>query len=121
MSATPGRQAVVDALATVTGLTPTPAMPDTPDFGSAWPVWAESRYRDGKLARPLVPTYEVRVILPASYHRDTVDVGEELAEEVCAALSKIGSVDVAQPVQVVFEQNQTQMPGLLVRVTVATR
>lgn len=116
----PARQAVVDALATIDGLTPTLAMPDTPDAGSAWPVWAESRYRDGKLSRPLTHTYEVRVILPAAYHPDTVDASDGLVDQVCTALSKVGNVDVAQPVSVVFEQNQTAMPGLLVRVTVAT-
>jgi hypothetical protein len=95
-------------------------MPDTPDAGAAWPVWAESRYTGGKLSRPLTHTYEVRVILPAAYHPDTVDAADGLVEQVCAALSKIGAVDVAQPVSIVFEQNATQMPGLLVRVTVAT-
>lgn len=117
---TPGRQAVVDALATVDGLTPTPAMPDSPQAGSAWPVWVESRYRAGKLSRPFVPTYEVRVILPAAYHPDTVEAGELLADQVAAALSKVGDVDVAEPVTVVFEQNQTAMPGVMARVTVAT-
>jgi hypothetical protein len=74
----------------------------------------------GKLSRPLSHTYEVRVVLPAAYHPDTVDAADGLIDQVCAALSKVGTVDVAQPVSIVFEQNQTQMPGLLVRVTVAT-
>jgi hypothetical protein len=117
---TPARQAVVDVLATIDGLTPTLAMPDTPDAGAAWPVWAESRYRDGKLSRPLAHTYDVRVVLPAAYHPDTVDAADGLVEQVCAALSKVGNVDTAGPVLVVFEQNQTAMPGLSVRVTVAT-
>jgi hypothetical protein len=114
------RLAVVDALATIDGLTATPSMPDTPDAGSAWPVWSESRYRDGKLSHPLAHTYEVRVILPAAYHPDTVDAADGLIEQVCNALSKVGTVDVANPVSLVFEQNQTSMPGLSVRVTVST-
>lgn len=116
----PARQAVVDALATVPGLTATASMPDTPDAGAAWPVWAESRYRDGKLSHPLAHTYEVRVVLTAAYHPDTVDAADGLVELVCRALSKVGTVDVAQPAQLVFETNQSTMPGLLVRVTVST-
>jgi hypothetical protein len=114
------RDAVVDALRTVPGLDVTPTMPDTPTPGAAWPVWAESSYRGGKLTHPIVHTYEVRVLLPAGYHPDTVDAADGLIEQVMAALSKAGTVETAGPVVVVFDPNSTSMPGISARVTVST-
>lgn len=117
----PAREAVLDALETVPGLTVTPSMPNTPSRGCAYPIWAQSQFREGKLRNPLAHTYEVRVILPSAYHPETVDAADGLVEQVMAALAKVGSVDTAQPITVVFEANQTTMPGLSVRVTVATQ
>ena len=111
------RQAVLDALAGVPGLVPSPTMPDTPMPGAAWPVWAESRYRDGKLIRPLTHTYEVRVVLPAGWLPETVDTADGLVDTLMAALSTVGNVDVANPVQIQFD-NATSMPGVNARVTV---
>ena len=116
----PSRQAVLDALATVPGVTPTPSMPDTPTAGAAWPVWAESHYRDGKLTRPLTHTYEVRVILPAGYLPETVDAADGLVEILAAALSAVGLVEIVSPVQITFDQSAS-MPGLNARVTVVLR
>lgn len=116
----PARQAVLDALAAVPGLIPTPTMPDSPMPGAAWPVWAESHYRDGKLTRPLTHTYEVRVILPAGWLPETVDTADGLVEALAGALDEIGLVDVVQPVSITFENNAT-MPGLNARVTVVLR
>lgn len=118
--ATDARTAVVDALATVPGLEPTPAMPDTPTAGAAWPVWAESRYAAGKLAHPVTHTYEVRVLLPAGYMPDTVDAADGIIEALMGALSKVGRVEAATPVTVVFDPEQLTMPGISVRVTVST-
>jgi hypothetical protein len=114
------RDAVVEALATVPELQPFATMPDTPVAGAAWPVWAESHYRGGKLAHPVVHTYDVRVLLPSGYHPDTVDAADGLIEEVMAALSKCGTVETVGPVLVVFETNQSTMPGITARVTVST-
>lgn len=111
------RAAVLLALSTVPGLVPTATMPDTPVPGAAWPVWAESRYRDGKLSRPLTHTYEIRVVLPAGWMPETVDTAEGLVEQLAAALSGVGLFDLANPVQIVFPNNQS-MPGLNARVTV---
>lgn len=112
------RQSVLDALATVPGLVPVVTMPDTPMAGAAWPVWSESRYRDGKLSRPLTHTYEVRVILPAGWLPETVDTADGVVEALAAALSVAGTVDVVSPVQIAFD-NGTSMPGINARVTVA--
>ena len=119
-AASDARSAVLDALALVPGLVPVATMPDTPMAGAAWPVWAESRYRDGKLTRPLTHTYEVRVILPAGWLPETVDTADGLIEALCAALSTVGNFDVANPVQIQFPNN-TSMPGINARVTVVQR
>jgi hypothetical protein len=112
------RQLVLDALATIPSLVPLSTMPDTPMAGAAWPVWAESRYGTGKLSRPLTHTYEVRVVLPAGWLPETVDVADGLIDELCSALSTVGTLDVANPVQIQFD-NATSMPGINVRVTLA--
>jgi hypothetical protein len=114
------RQAVLDALATVPGLVPVSTIPDTPMPGAAWPVWSESRYRDGKLSRPLTHTYEVRVILPAGWLPETVEAADGVVEQLCNALSTVGVLDLANPVQIVFD-NGTSMPGINARVTVVNQ
>lgn len=116
----PSRQAILDALATVPGLIPTPTMPDSPMAGAAWPVWAETRYRDGKLTRPLTHTYEVRVILPAGWLPETVDVSDGLLDNLAAALAEVGILDAVSPVQITFD-NSASMPGLNARVIVVLR
>jgi hypothetical protein len=112
------RQAVLDALATVPGLTVSVTLPDTPMAGAAWVVWAESRYGTGKLSRPLTHTYEARVILPSGWLPETVDTADGLLEQLCAALSRVGELDNAAPVLIQFD-NATSMPGISARVTVA--
>jgi hypothetical protein len=112
------RQAVLDALSSIPGLVPMTTMPDTPMAGAAWPVWAESRYGAGKLARPLTHTYEVRVILPAGWLPETVDTADGLVSQLCDALSLVGTVDLASPVTIQFD-NATSMPGINVRVLIA--
>ena len=112
------RQLVLDALASVPDLTVFSTMPDTPMAGAAWPVWVESRYGAGKLSRPLAHTYEVRVTLPAGWLPNTVDVADGLIETLASALSSVGDFEVANPVQIQFD-NATSMPGINARVTIA--
>lgn len=112
------RQAVLDALATVPGLTVSTTLPDTPMAGAAWVVWAESRFGTGKLSRPLTHTYEARVVLPAGWLPETVDTADGLIEQVAYALAGVGTLDVATPVLIQFD-NATSMPGISARVTVA--
>jgi hypothetical protein len=112
------RQAVLNALATVPGLVVTPTLPDTPMAGAAWVVWAESRYGAGKLSRPLTHTYEARVVLPAGWLPETVETADGLVDMLCSALSTVGALDSARPVNIQFD-NATSMPGISARVTVA--
>jgi hypothetical protein len=114
------RSAILDALGLVPGLIPTATMPDAPMPGAAWPVWSETRYRDGKLTRPLTHSYEVRVILPAGWLPETVDVADGLVDNLAAALSTVGLLDVVNPVSITFDNSAT-MPGLNARVTVVLR
>ena len=116
------RQLVLDALATVPGLTPTPTMPDVPMAGAAWPVWAECSLGLGKMTRPLTHTYEVRVILPQGWMPETVDVADGLVENLSAALARLGVFEWVRPVQITFSNNSSNaMPGLNARVTVVQR
>jgi hypothetical protein len=116
------RQLVMDALASVPGLTVTETMPDVPMPGAAWPVWSECVYGLGKMSRPLVHAYEVRVILPQGWTPETVDVADGLVENLAAALSRLGPLEWVRPVQITFSNNASNaMPGLNARVTVVQR
>jgi len=114
----PDRTRIVDALATVPGLTPTPATPDTITEGAAFPKWIESRFSSGKLSRPMLHTFDVIVVLPAGYNPDTVDAADGLVPQVMAALAGIASVDLAEPVQLTFPAGTSpSLPGLRIRCT----
>lgn len=113
----PSRQAIVDALATVEGVTPHESAPDTITAGDAWPAWESGQYRTGKLAQPITHTYSVFVALPAGYLPDTVNSGDALAEPLMIALRKIGDVDLAEPVLIPVENTGTTLPAIRVRVT----
>jgi hypothetical protein len=116
------RQLVMDALATIPGLTVYATMPDVPMAGAAWPVWAECAYGLGKMTRPLTHAYEVRVILPQGWTPETVDVADGLVEQLATALSRLGPLEWVRPVQITFSNNASNaMPGLNARVTVVQR
>lgn len=108
------RAAVVTALGAVPGLVPSSAVPDVPTEGAAWPTWVQSTF-NGVLASPGRPAYDVYVLLPAGYALDTVEKGDGLLGQVCEALWDIAVVQLAEPVNVRFE-NQTTMPGLRLRI-----
>lgn len=112
--ATDSRDLIVAALATVPGLSASPHIPDVPTAGAAWPVWVQSTF-DGVLAVPGRATYDVYVLLPGDYVTTTVESGDGLLGQVCGALWQVTVVQLAEPVQVRFD-NQTTMPGLRLRV-----
>jgi hypothetical protein len=115
------RQAIVDALATIPGVSATPAMPDTPVAGAAWPVWSASSFSGGKMSNPITHTYNVVMVLPAGYLPDTVDASDGVVEQVMTALQKVGVVQDVTPGTVTFvDPEQTSMPGINARVTVST-
>jgi hypothetical protein len=109
------RAAIVAALSGVAGLVASTSVPDAPVAGSAWPTWVQSTF-SGYLGSPGVPAYDVYVLLPAGYRQETVEQGDSLLAQVVTALWPIGTVELAEPVQVRFS-NQTHMPGLRIRLT----
>ena len=109
------RQALVDALDTVDGLTGYPVAPDQATAGAAWPKWVQSTYA-GHLCDTQEDTWEVFAVLPADYAPETVDQGDELRDRVAPVLVALGPVQYAEPVAIAFNDNQS-MPGLRFRMT----
>jgi hypothetical protein len=72
------------------------------------------------MSNPITHTYNVVVILPAGYMPDTVDASDGVVEQVMSALQKVGVVEEVTPATVVFDPEQTTMPGINARVTVST-
>lgn len=110
------RAAIVDALTTVSGITPYPVVPDQVTAGAAWPKWVQTTY-DGPLCRLTRDTYEVLVTLPAAYVATTVDQGDAFRDAVIPALRQVGRVEFAEPVSITFGDKQA-MPGLRFRLTI---
>lgn len=114
------RQAILDALATIEGVTPYPSMPDVATAGAAWPSWTETTTTRAKLAHALTRTYEVVVVLPADYLPETVDEAEGFDAELAAVLLTVGPFDRITPAMVTFDDNNAmpaiQISGLIPRV-----
>jgi hypothetical protein len=108
------RTQIVTALATVPSLTASPQVPDVPTEGAAWPVWVQTTF-DGVLALPGRGTFDVYALLPAGYIATTVETADGLLGQLVRALWALCVVQLAEPVTVRFD-NQTQMPGLRLRV-----
>ena len=109
------RAAIVAALATSPGLVAVPNVPDVPTEGAAWPVWVQS-IPSGALLSPMRATYDIYALLPAGYVATTVEAGDGLVGQMCRALWNLCLVELAEPVQVRFD-NQTTMPGIRLRAT----
>jgi hypothetical protein len=110
------RAQLVAALATITGITAYPVVPDQATAGAAWPKWIQTTY-DGPLCTLARDTYDVLVTLPASYVATTVDEGDAFRDAVADVLLSVGVLQFAEPVQVTFKDKQT-MPALRLRVVV---
>jgi len=110
------RAALVAALATVSGITPYPVVPDQATAGAAWPKWVQTTY-DGPMCHLTRDTYEVLVTLPAAYVATTVDQGDAFRDSVVPALRRVGRVEFAEPVTITFGDKQA-MPGLRFRLTI---
>lgn len=111
--------AILAALASIPGLTPSESAPDVPTEGAAWPRWTETRYLGGKLAARPVSTFEVVVILPAGYAPTTTAAAHEIRDSIAAALGSAGVVENVEPVLVAFGDGN-DMPALRYRMTPRT-
>ena len=86
---TPERQAIVDALAKVPGLTPTPAAPAPIVAGSAWTGWSSSTPTNACVTQH---EYYVFVALPNGHQGATIDAGDEIVEDVATVLWAVAKV-----------------------------
>jgi len=111
---TDSRTILISALAAVPELTVTTTLPDVPTAGAAWPKWVQAA-PPGSLLFPLTHTFDVYVLLPAGYAPETVERADGLLGQVCQAIWDVCVVQLAEPVNVRFD-NQTTMPGLRLRV-----
>jgi hypothetical protein len=109
------RAVLVASLARVEGVTAHASAPDNPVAFDAWPRWALSDYRTGRLGMTATHQYDVLVILPAGYEPDTVTEGDSLLDTITAALWGVAEIQNADPIQLTFG-NQTPMPALRIRV-----
>jgi hypothetical protein len=105
----------VAALARVDGVTAHPSAPDNPAAFDAFPRWALTDYRRGRLGLVGVHEYDVLVILPAGYEPDTVTAGDSLLDSVTAALYDVAEIQNADPIQLTFG-NGPAVPALRIRV-----
>lgn len=110
------RAVLVAALARVDGITAHATAPDNPVAFDAFPRWALSDYKRGRLGLVAVHTYDVLVILPAGYEPDTVTQGDSLLDVVAAALWDVAEIQNADPIQLTFGANNPAMPALRIRV-----
>jgi len=110
------RAGIVAALATLNGVTAYPTVPDQATAGAAWPKWVQTNYA-GHLCTLTQDTYDVLVTLPAAYVATTVDQGDAFRDVVAPVLLRLGRLEVAEPVNVTFNDKQT-MPALRFRLVV---
>ncbi len=114
-SASETRTAICDALSALDEITVHRTAPDTPVAWDAFPRWALTNYTGGRIAWLARHEYDALVILPAGYEPDTVEQGDSLLDRVAFALSAVGVVQTAEPIQLTFNAG-TAMPALRVRV-----
>jgi hypothetical protein len=89
------RQAIADALGTVTGVSGHLQQPPSPTAGQGWPQWVQTRYTNVPDCGPVADgtDWEVLVMLPAldPLHADA------LRDMIATALGTVASVETAEP------------------------
>lgn len=103
------RQAIVDALTKVAGVSPTLTTPPTIVAGSAWPAWSASSWIN---ACAISTEWFVFVALPNGMTAATVDAGDELVEDIATVLWPIGKVIRVEPWAWPVEPGQQAIPVL---------
>lgn len=107
------RDDIVTVLGGVLELTPTPANPDTATPGAAWPRWVSTEFV-GRLCNDAEISWDIMIVLPATYLPDTVAVADDLVPTVATALAQLGQVQTCEPVTIGFDDS-TSAPGLRFR------
>jgi hypothetical protein len=108
------RTAIVEALATVAGLHPTPARPVTVTQGSAWPVWVRSEYEPGLCGTPAQTEWQVVVPIPPVWDAEQLDAARDM---LAAALWQVGSVAAAEPGEVEVSSDGVQQQAVVITLT----
>jgi hypothetical protein len=104
------RQQILDALAKIDGLNPSPATPAPIVAGSAWTGWSSTEWVN---ACATLDTYYVFVALPNGGQEATVDAGDELVEDIAAVLFTVpAKVTRAEPWAWPAEPGQQTIPVL---------
>jgi hypothetical protein len=109
------RDAIVDALKTVSALAVTSSPPAVVSAGSAWPVWAGSEPVN---ACATDETWYAFVALPNGSPAVPTDAGDELSGDVATALLAVGKVTRWEP-WAWLVQDQGAVPVLRFTLTVS--
>lgn len=107
MSNATDRAAIVDALKTVAELEVSATKPTTATAMAAWPVWSFSSPVGWCLDRS---EWFVFVIAPNGDADTTVEIADEIATDVVAALTPIAKVTRWEPWQIPIEPGQQTTP-----------
>jgi hypothetical protein len=105
----PQRQAILDALAKVDGLSPSAAAPAPIVAGSAWPGWSSSTWLN---ACNVMTQWYVFVALPNGHQAATVDAGDAIVEDIATVLWPVGKVVRVEPWAWPMEPGQQAVPVL---------
>jgi hypothetical protein len=108
------RAAIVEALATVPGLHPSPRRPVTVTQGTAWPVWVRSEYEPGLCGTPAQTEWQVVVPIPPQWDPDQFDTARDV---IAAALWRVGTVETAEPGEVDVSADGVQQEALIITLT----
>lgn len=103
------RDAIVAALAGVTGLAASPVTPAPVVAGSAWPVWLELSWVTGSQTLNI---WQVFVALPNPNGQATAEKADEVLAAVAAVLWPLGKIRLVEPMAWPVEAGQQAIPVL---------
>jgi hypothetical protein len=107
------REAIVAALGTVPGLTPSATKTGPISPGDAWPVWRAYRWTNIVPDGLRAATWDVLVALPDGGADVTVAEGDPLVEAVGLALIGAGlQIDLVEPARTAVTENSPGSPVL---------
>ena len=107
------REAIVAALGTVGGLSPSGTKTGPISPGDAWPVWRATRWANAVPDGVRLATWDVLVALPDGGSDVTTAEGDPLVEAVGAALIAAGlQIDLVEPARTAVTENSPGTPVL---------
>ena len=107
------RDAIVAALATVPGLTPSPTKTGPISPGDAWPVWTATRWANTVPGGVRLGSWYVLIALPDAGLDVTTAEADALVETIGAALIGAGlQIDVVEPARTQVTDTSSGVPVL---------